>query len=298
MVVQASGKWLYQPRLAQTNQLVNRYALIMAEPTRHPGTDAAHRDGAAHDTGYDGDRMPASYRVHRELTQLIDGLATGTALQPERELATRFGVSRATIRQALQQLAAEGRLVRRHGSGTFVAPPKVTQPVQLSSFTADALRHGRRPTSRVLRVDEAPATADLAARLHLPVGAPITRILRLRLLDAQPAAVETAHLPSERVPGIADLLYDWTSLYALLTDRYGLTLGGGEQTIETVLATPTDAERLGTETGAPMLLITRTTWLRDRTPVEYVTSLYRGDRYRFTTKLVPPPDTDGDRTAG
>lgn len=258
----------------------------------------ARRNAAASD-GADAApvRIPKHYRVKRKLSDLIDELATGAALPAERVLAERFGVARATIRQALQQLAVEGRVQRRHGSGTFVAPPKVTQPLQLTSFTHDALRQGRRPTSRLLAVDTSPATREMADHLAVPTSSPVTRIQRLRLLDGQPAAVETVHLADDRVPGIADLLYDWTSLYALFADRYGIELSGGRETIETVLAEPLDAELLGTESGAPMLLLTRTTWDRDGVPVEYVTSLYRGDRYRFTASLHPPEPTRPGRPA-
>jgi GntR family transcriptional regulator len=242
---------------------------------------------------FDGDARttPKYYRLKQELRQQIDDLAPGTAIEPERVLSERFAVSRTTVRQALQELAVEGRLVRIQGKGTFVAPPKVTQSLQLTSYTEDIASRGLNPASRLLEITELPTSPEVAAHMQLDVGVPIVRIERLRLADGQPMAVEAVHLEAARFADIAEAMFDWTSLYTLLHDRYGIELVEAEETIETVLASPAEARLLNTDTGSPLLLLSRTSWDPQARPVEYVRSLYRGDRYRFVTRLRRPgPD--------
>lgn len=238
----------------------------------------------------DAERVPKYYLVKERLRHLIDGIPTGGALPTERALSERFGTSRATVRQALQELAAEGRVIRIQGKGTFVLPPKLTIPLRLVSHTDTMRGRDMAPGSRVLEVEVVPASEEAAGGLELTVGDPVVRITRLRLGDGDPMAIETVHLSAARFPHIEERIHDWTSLYSLLADAYDVELAGAEQTIETAIASPSEARVLGTDSGAPLLLMTRRSWSVDSAPVEYTESLYRGDRYRFVTTLRPPRD--------
>lgn len=232
--------------------------------------------------------VPKYYEVRQWLRQQIDGLPPGTPVPPERTLSDRFNISRTTVRQALHDLAVEGRIVRMQGRGTFVATPKVTQSLQLTSYTQDMREQGLRPGARLIDVTVTNSENDVATRLELDEGALVTRIERVRFANGEPMAVETVYLDHNRFPGVGDMLDEDTSLYAILEAEYQVVPVRGEETIETVLAPPSVSHLLGTDSTTPMLMLTRTSRDADDRPVEYVRSLYRGDRFRLTTRLSRP----------
>lgn len=249
------------------------------------------------DSGLTGDRaaepdqrLPKQTRVKEQLREQIEDLPAGTALKPERALSEEFGASRVTIRNALMELAVEGRIVRLQGRGTFVAPPKVTLPLRLVSYTDDMRERGTTPGSRLLDQRREPADADVATRLGLKAGTPTLRFERLRLADGVPMAVEVVHLQADRFAALQTLMADDVSLYALLLEHWGLSPVSAEETIETVMSSPPTSGLLETEVGMPMLLLTRTTTGDDGEPFEFVRSIYRGDRYRFVSRLERPSD--------
>ena len=232
-----------------------------------------------------GDRVPKYYRLKEALLRIIGELPAGTLLPPERVLCETYRVSRTTVRQALQELLVEGRLYRLQGKGTFVARPKVVQTLALTSYTHDMQARGLAPASRLLGADRAPASTEVAEMLELEPHSEVLRVERLRLADHEPMAVETLFVDGARFPRLERQLSHARSFYELLQTEYGIELGEGEETIESALATPADARLLGTEVGSPVLLLTRRTWDAEGRPVEFVRSLYRGDRYRFLTRL-------------
>ncbi len=231
-------------------------------------------------------RLPKYYRIKEAIMEEIDGLRPGSHLPDERTLASSFGTSRTTIRLALQELFREGRIIRHQGRGTFVAEPKLTLPLRLSSHTEEMHRLGIRPGSRVLSVGDQHGDDRAATALGLDAGDPITVISRVRLADDIPIALELTHLPKTRFPGIARFVSDHVSLYELLANDYNVTPDHALETIETAPGTPEEAELLDTEIGAPMMLLTRQSFEASGNAFEYVRSVYRGDRYRFTAKLT------------
>ncbi len=198
------------------------------------------------------------------------------------------GASRATVRQALHELAAEGAVERIQGKGTFVLPPKVTLQLELTSHTDAMQRSHLRPGSRVISIERMRATTEIAEGLAVRQHTEVVRIERLRLANDDPMALETVHLEADRVPGIEDHLTDRASLYATLWTVFGIELAGADQTIETAMASPQEAKAFCVDSGTPMMMLTRRSWDIDDRAVEFTTSLYRGDRYRFTTRLAPP----------
>jgi GntR family transcriptional regulator len=245
--------------------------------------------GADRATAEDGvARVPKYYRLKRHLLEMTETLAPGSPVPPERTLALEFDTSRTTVRQALQELVVEGRLERIQGKGTFVAKPKVAQALQLTSYTEDMRAQGLEPTSRLLDMGYITADDDLADRLDIRPGGRVLRIERLRLANGEPMAIETTHLSARRFPGLRKQLQRYTSLYAALGEVYGVHLAEAEETIETALATPREAGLLGTDVGLPLLLLCRHSLDTDGTPVEWVKSVYRGDRYKFVARLQRP----------
>jgi len=132
---------------------------------------------------------PRYYTVKRHLLEFIGSLEPGAAVPTERELALEMQTSRTTVRQALGELVVEGRLVRRQGSGTYVAEPKITWPLYVASFTEQVYASGFTPSAQVLGTQRIAASAELSQRLRLSARAPVYKIERLRLADNWPAAV-------------------------------------------------------------------------------------------------------------
>ncbi|GAA2789520.1 MULTISPECIES: GntR family transcriptional regulator [Crossiella] len=233
-------------------------------------------------------REPKYWGLKRHLLDLLRSLPPGSPIPTERSLAADFDVSRTTVRQALAELTVEGRLLRVQGKGTFAAAPKVAQRLQLSSYTEDMRAQGRQPASRLLEASEQPAEAELARMLGVRPGAKVLRLRRLRLADGEPMAIELTHLALGRFRGLRRYIGAGGSLYQVLRERFGVEMGHADETIETALATPEEAELLGADIGLPMLLLSRHSFDTDNKPVEWVRSIYRGDRYKFVARLNPP----------
>jgi GntR family transcriptional regulator len=231
-------------------------------------------------------REPKYYAVKRHLLDIIGTLTPGSPVPTERLLMAQLGTSRTTVRQALAELVGEGRLVRRQGSGTYVAEPKVSWPLRMTSFTEQANATGHSASTELMDAQRERASDEIAERLGLSPGAQVHRIERLRLVDDTPMALETSYLSAARFAGLARHLRRSDSLYRVLRDEYGVVPVTAEETIETASATPREAGLLETEVGAPILMLSRHSFAADGTPVEWVQSWYRGDRYRFVTRLT------------
>lgn len=240
--------------------------------------------------GTGDDAVPKYYELRQWLRQQIDGLPPGTPVPPERTLSAQFNISRTTVRQALHDLAVEGRIVRMRGRGTFVAPPKLTQSLQLTSYTQDMIAQGLRPGARLIDVTVTTAEVGVAESLGVAIGFEVTRVERVRYANGEPMAVETVYLNHERFPDIHKKLTENVSLYEVLEEEYGVVPDQGEETIETILASPATSRLLGTDSNTPMLMLTRSSRDADGQPLEYVRSLYRGDRFRLATRLTRPDE--------
>lgn len=239
------------------------------------------------------------HSIRDEILDLIEELAVGDALPPERVLAPRFHVSRMTLRRAVEELVREGRLERRHGSGTFVAEPKIAQGLAVTSFSEDMRQRGAVPSSRTLAVDEVLAGAPLGRKLEISPGDRVTRVARLRLADGEPMAVETLHVPQAVAPGLTGDLLAGQSFYDLLASHYGVVLGSGRQTIEATVTDETESQLLEVPLHSPAFLFERISRGSHGQVVEFVRSVYRGDRYQFTLDLQPSrPGTPSLPVAG
>lgn len=225
-------------------------------------------------------------QVREWLFGLIEDQGPGEPVPSERELSERFGVSRPTVRAAIDDLVRAGLLIRQHGRGTFTSPRKVTQEMTPTS-TADFYVPPAEGNwaSRVISFESAPAGAQLGHRLHVSPGDPVLDVTRLRLVDGEPMAIEKIQIPYALVPRLAPADLESGSLYQLLRVRYELVVTEAVQTIEPTVTDATEADLLGVPRYAPALLFQRTTKDIDGRVVEYVRSIYRGDRYRITTHL-------------
>ncbi|WP_308203257.1 GntR family transcriptional regulator [Georgenia satyanarayanai] len=227
--------------------------------------------------------------VRDHLRALIDdGLGVGHAIPSERELCEHFGVSRMTVRQAVDALVVEGLLERVQGRGTFVAQPKVDLQLRLVSFPEEMRRRGMEPSLRVLAAESVAAPPHVADALDLPPGVDVHYLRRLRLADGLPMAVEENWVPAMLAPELlgADPA---PSVYEALTAR-GLAPTWGEDVIEAVLLEAEVAGHLGLTEATAGLQIRRRTFSGDLA-VDYAVSIYRADRYSLWVPVSAPGPT-------
>jgi GntR family transcriptional regulator len=230
-------------------------------------------------------RITKQSQTRDQVFDLIERIGVGRAIPSERQLSQDLGVSRLTVRAAIDELSREGYLVRRRGSGTFVSEPKIAQELTMSSFSEEMTRRGMKPGSRTLSLEVKHAGAYLGRCLHVSPSERIVVAKRLRLADDETMAIETLHVPEPLVPGLTREDFDKTSFYDLLTQRYGIEIVGGSQTIEPTVTNEEESEVLGVPLHSPAFQFERTTRSEDGTIVEFVRSIYRGDRYRLVTEL-------------
>jgi GntR family transcriptional regulator len=232
--------------------------------------------------------MSKQERIRQRVLQLIQELGLGEAIPSERRLSTDLGVSRLTLRAALDELVREGHLVRKHGSGTFVGQPKIAQQLTLTSFSDDMRRRGMVPDSRTIGLENVHAGAQVGRALNISPDARVFQIHRLRLADGMPMAVETLHVPVSVVPGLTPSQLEHASFYELLEHRYGVVIASALQTIEPTVTNEEESLLLDVPLHSPAFLFERTSQTADTRTVEYVRSIYRGDRYRLVAELSPP----------
>jgi GntR family transcriptional regulator len=232
-------------------------------------------------------RVTKQSATRQQVMDLIERLGVGNAIPSERQLSADLGVSRLTVRAALDDLAREGYLIRRRGSGTYVQQPKIAQELTMTSFSEDMRRRGMVPGSRTLSLTRELAGARLGRLLHVSPSEEILVIKRLRLADGETMAIETLHLPAALVPGLEpqDLA---GSFYELLRERYGVVVAAGTQAIEPTVTNEEESKALGVPLHSPAFLFERTSRDEAGQTIEFVQSVYRGDRYRIVTELGRP----------
>ena len=235
--------------------------------------------------------MTKQSETRERVLDLIERLGVGEAIPSERQLSTELGVSRLTVRAALDDLVREGFLERRHGAGTFVSEPKIAQELTMTSFTEDMQRRGMVPSSKTLELKTVPAGARLGRLLHVSPSEQIVVVTRLRYADRETMAIETLHVAEALVPGLTAKDLEQHSFYELLEERFGIVVVGGSQAIEPTVTNEDESAALGVPLHSPAFLFERTTRAADGRIVEYVRSIYRGDRYRLVSDLTRPQET-------
>lgn len=213
--------------------------------------------------------------------------APGMPIPSERELCERHGISRMTARQSISVLVNEGLLYREQGKGTFVGVPRIPQQLMaLTGFTEDMRARDQRPATRLLEVGMWAADEETAERLRIRIGQPVYQARRLRLADTEPLAIEHARVCFIGCELLLEYDLEHDSLYRILAECFDMPPVAAEQEIEADLASVEEARLLDTVPGTPVLRMRRITTTRRGQPIEYATSIYRGDKYRFYTRLT------------
>ena len=230
--------------------------------------------------------VPLYYQLSQQLEQAIDrgDLKPGDRLETEVELAHRFGLSRPTVRQAIQELVSKGLLVRRRGVGTQVVNAHLRRPVELTSLFDDLVRANHDPSTRVLVLETRSAPQSVAAELGIAAHSHVTYLERLRMDSGKPLAIMRNWLPTDLAPmTIQDL--EAAGLYDVLR-RAGVHIRVANQRIGAAAATRAEATLLKTKAGAPLLTMERVSFDHSGRAIEYAQHSYRADSYQFETTLV------------
>ena len=213
-------------------------------------------------------------------------LVPGAQLPTEVEFMDSYGVSRATVRQALRELVAEGLVEIRRGLGTYVTQRRFEHTIGgFYSFSREIERHGLQPVTKVLDLRTQPAGDDVAEPLGIEPGTAIVALRRLRLAGPDPLVVETSHLPAARFPGLEDVDFSAVRLYDTLLNAYGCRPTRARETFEPILLTADEAALLDQRRGEPALRVERVAFDQDDAPIEFCRSTVRGDRYRYSVEL-------------
>ena len=230
-----------------------------------------------------GDRRPAYRRLSESLAREMRDGGTDALLPSERRLARDLGISRVTVRRALDELAAEGLVQRRQGARTAAAARVEKRLSSLTGFSEELQQRGLQPGQRWLSRDIVLPTASEALALDLSPGDRIARLERVRLADDRPIAIERAAVPLSVLPDPGRVQ---TSLYAVL-EAQGMPPVRGAQRIRAGLMSARDANLLESRPGAPLLLVERRCFRADNRPVEFTETRYDGESYDFLTELLP-----------
>ena len=217
-------------------------------------------------------------------------LAQGEAYQlpSENELAEQHGISRQTVRHALDELERDGWIYRQKGVGSFAVTRRVEQELTSLVSTSEAMRQrGWRLETRILSVTQIVPAPYVAAALELGQEDPVYEVQRLRMADGGPLSIQTNYLPVALCPRLEENDLS-SSLYRLIETRYGLRLWTGKETLRARGATNHEAHLLDIKEGAPVMHTERITYAANGLPVEYLDAVWRGDRYDFKVTLTRP----------
>jgi GntR family transcriptional regulator len=239
--------------------------------------DPAHKD------------IPLYQQVQHAIAEHIAAgrLAPGEQLPSERRLCERFGISRVTARRALAALVDQGLIEASPGKGWFVADGHLSEPPNaLLSFTALARAGGLEPSAHVLHREVRETTMDEAESLQVAPGTEVLDLERVRLLDGLPVAVDHCLIPLSLCPTLAEADFTVGSVYEILRSKAGIVPTRADCTLEATSAGDSIAPLLDLDPSSPVLVARQTAFDRTGRPVESSRIVYRGDRYRFRTRLT------------
>ncbi len=213
-------------------------------------------------------------------------LMEGELLPSEQDLARSYNVSRMTARQALHGLKQNGYVVTVRRKGTFVTTPKIEKTlISLQGFSQEMRGAGMRPSSIVLEHGLIAPPVEIVERLQLQMDEKVFRMRRLRLADKVPIAIEVSYTPGEVFRGIDTIDFEKESLYSVMQNRYGASIGWSVDVIEAAKATVEEARLLTVPRGSSILSITRMVMSPEGRPIEACFSRYRSDRYRAIVRI-------------
>jgi GntR family transcriptional regulator len=232
-------------------------------------------------------RLPLSAQARQYLLDLIDSgtYAPGEQLPSENELAAQLGISRPTLREALRDLESEGAVVRKHGVGTFITAGyehRLESGLErLESVLALATRQGMEIECHNLQVEEELATPEIAAKLQIPAGSPLTSVSRVIVVDRKPSAFMLDVVPAS-ILALADVDCSFNgSVLDLLKQKHDLSAAWAVADIVALDADALLSAKLGVLPGRALLLLEEMLFSGEATPLEFSRNYFIPDRFRF-----------------
>jgi GntR family transcriptional regulator len=224
--------------------------------------------------------IPAYKQIQTSIIKRLEAgqLKPGDLVESERELSKIHGVSLMTARHALAGLERQGKVLRRRGAGTFVAPPKIHFN-KLMSYAEQMSARGLNISSKLLSLNVIDTAPELAARLALPAASRLIKLERLRLGGEEPFAIETCYLSADDFGGLIRAPLDRASLFSILELDYGLQIAHADEEVDATTADAHTARLLGMPQGSALLRIRQQIFSTQGKIVIYVLGLYRSDRH-------------------
>ena len=233
--------------------------------------------------------IPLYYQLKTLLLEYINSHREnpGEPIPTEVEISEYFGISRPTVRQAINELVVEGYLYRIKAKGTFITKSKITQDFLsvLDSFNNEMKKKGLTPSTRVLEKEIAKSDEKVSHALGLETGSDVIKLTRLRSADNEPVVFAVTYVPYSICPGLLANNIENESLYEIIEKESGILISRADRTLESVPAGEFEAKLLQIKKGFPVQFIESVVYLENDTPVEYSLAKYRGDRSKFSIEL-------------
>ena len=232
--------------------------------------------------------VPRYYQLKEILEKRIQSgeFQAGDKFPTDDELCQEYGLSRGTVRRAVEMLITAGLLRREQGRGTFInSPQKAPVFFRLASFDEEMKARGWKPRTTLVSRRSFSANAEVAKQLQIPTGEKAIEIIRLRLADEKPIAYETRYLSYKTCPQLLEEDLENQSIHSLLIDKYSIPLVRACYTVEARVLSKNEADFLQVETGSAGFAIERVTYTLDDKPVTWYRTVYRGDVYRFSAEF-------------
>lgn len=234
-------------------------------------------------TPLSGGFVPHYFQIRADILDKIrrGEIQEGARIPSENQLAKEYGVSRPTVRQALNELVFSGFLRREQGRGTFVAPKKITEDLlSYAPFVEEVTAIGMQGTIKVLNKSLIQATTEVARLLDIPSNSKLVEVMGLRLADGDPVTLRMSYFPFDRFPNLLTEELQKQSMYETIS-QYGIQITRATQTFQVVQARELEAEHLKVQVGFPLILWEGLIYAQDNRPFELTRALYRSDRYEF-----------------
>jgi len=241
---------------------------------------------------YGNYKVPKYIILKEEIIRQIENeeLVDDQMIPSERELIAKHGMSRITVRKAIDDLVNEGYLYRIQGKGTFVKGDRGKQNLfSITSCTQDIINLGMVPSRKVLSIDVIPVNAKRAKQLEISKDEMVVRLDRLYFADGEAINRTTTYLPAKYFPGLEKHDFEKNSLYEVLEQEYGVTITRATRTIEAILAEGDTADLLDVPEGMPILLFRAVTYGKignRELPIEVFKCCYRTDKFKFYINQV------------
>jgi len=232
--------------------------------------------------------IPRYYQLKEILERRIQSgeFQPGDQFPTDEQLCQEYSLSRGTVRRAVEMLIDAGMLRREQGRGTFLNSPLLS-PVffRLANFDEEMKARGWQPKTKLIKLQELPASVEIAEHLQIPVGEKTIEIIRLRLADEKPVAFETRYLSYKTCPQLLEEDLENKSIHSLLLDKYRIPLIRAVYTIEARVLSKTEANYLQMEPNSAGFFVERVTYTNENLPVTWYQTVYRGDVYRFSAEF-------------